>query len=174
LILVRPELVEAMDPDQVPCCAPGLNSQTPDDCGLYWKGYVETPVQPYGRMGHGPEGYGPGPGFESAPMGPEGMGPGGIEPSPELVIPPDAPREEVPSSARLPARTGEVVVSDRPAASPAPTSSRRPAYAKPPAAAPPSAPYNPSNRQARQNVGPTNVGSEPPGFIGPIGYDVKN
>lgn len=45
VILVRPELVEAMDPEQVPSCLPGNASMAPDDCGLYWKGYFETPVQ---------------------------------------------------------------------------------------------------------------------------------
>ena len=51
LIMVRPELVEAMDPDQVPPCGPGVNSMSPDDCELYWKGYIEVPVKP---PGHGP------------------------------------------------------------------------------------------------------------------------
>src|SRR6185503_3060915 len=49
LIVVRPELVEAMDPDQVPPCGPGANSMTPDDCDLYWRGYVEVPVRPQGQ-----------------------------------------------------------------------------------------------------------------------------
>lgn len=187
LIMVRPELVEAMDPDQVPCCAPGLSSQSPDDCGLYWKRYIETPVQPYGPEGHGPAGYGPGPGpamYENYNYGR----------SPEQVVPePAPPAEEIPS-ARLPMRArGPFVVSDRQQRSTtaqpsrmAPSSrmaqrptraatSRRPTYAQqPPSTANPSSSYNPSNPPGRQTSGQSNAGSDPPGFIGPIGYDVEN
>jgi pilus assembly protein CpaC len=166
LIMVRPELVEAMDPDQVPQCGPGLSSQTPDDCGLYWKRYIETPVQPYGPEGHGPGEDGPDPAmYENYNYGR----------SPEQVIPTPAPAEEIPS-ARVPVRaTRPVVVSDRSQAPPAAATSRRPSYAQqPPSQAKPSASYNPSNPPVRQTAGQTNPGSEPPGFIGPIGYDVKN
>jgi pilus assembly protein CpaC len=175
LVLVRPELVEAMDPDQVPQCAPGLSSQTPDDCGLYWKGYIETPVQPYGPQGHGPGSAGdPGlePAYEDSPA-PEGVMPGGVEPSP---APPPAV-EEIPSARRAPTRAkGAVVISDRQRTSPtAVATSRRPAYAQqPPTVANRSGSYNQSNPSVRQTAGPANPGSEPPGFIGPIGYDVKN
>jgi pilus assembly protein CpaC len=163
LILVRPELVEAMDPDQVPPCLPGMNSQQPDDCGLYWKGYIETPVQPYGRMGHGPDGPGHGPMIEEH------------IPTPEPVTPAPAPAE-APSTRVPPRSSGTVVVSDRPQApTPPAATARRPAYARQPSAAPnrPSS-YNPSNPQTRKTAGPSNTPSDPPGFIGPIGYDVKN
>lgn len=43
LILVTPELVEAMDPEQVPFGGPGLGTCQPDDCQFYWKGQVEVP-----------------------------------------------------------------------------------------------------------------------------------
>ena len=164
LIMVRPELVEAMDPDQVPNCAPGLNSQVPDDNGLYWKGYIETPVQPYGPQGHGPGGA---PGM----MGP---GPDGV--GPEQVTPTPAPQvEEIPDARGAVLPKGAVVISDRPANSPAPAaSSRRPTYAQPPAGAGArSGSYNPSNPQVRVGDSRAKVNSNPPGFIGPIGYDVK-
>lgn len=45
LILVTPELVEAMDPCEVPQTAPGLNTQSPSDCELFFRGYLETPVE---------------------------------------------------------------------------------------------------------------------------------
>ena len=45
LILVTPELVEAMDPCEVPMSAPGLNTQAPTDCELFFRGYLETPVE---------------------------------------------------------------------------------------------------------------------------------
>lgn len=44
LITVTPEFVEAMDPFEVPCGGPGLNSAAPSDKELYLKGYVEVPV----------------------------------------------------------------------------------------------------------------------------------
>ncbi len=44
LIMVTPELVEAMDPCEVPTTLPGMNSQNPMDCELFLRGYIETPV----------------------------------------------------------------------------------------------------------------------------------
>lgn len=44
LITVTPEFVEAMDPFEVSCGGPGLNSTVPSDKELYLKGYVEVPV----------------------------------------------------------------------------------------------------------------------------------
>ena len=170
LVMVRPELVEAMDCDQVPNCAPGLNSQIPDDNGLYWKGYIETPVQPYGPQGHGPAG-GPtafGPTNEGAPS--EGYGP-----APEMVPPgTETPTEAIPDARGAALPPNAVIVSDRPAGTPAPASSRRPGYAQPPAGAGAQAgSYNPSNPQRRPADRTANANSAPPGFIGPIGYDVK-
>jgi pilus assembly protein CpaC len=43
LILVTPELVEAMDPNEVPECGPGLHTTSPNDWELYMKGYLEVP-----------------------------------------------------------------------------------------------------------------------------------
>ncbi|MEX0977561.1 MAG: pilus assembly protein N-terminal domain-containing protein [Pirellulales bacterium] len=167
LILVRPELVEAMDPDQVPQCAgPGMSSQIPDDCGLYWKRYIETPVQPYGPQGHGPAGYGPGPMMQEHD--------GSV---PEQVIPTPAPTSEEIPTTKVPARPKTTVVaSDRGQNGlSAPPSSRRPAYAhQAPAVTTRSPSYNPANRQAQRTSQPANPPSDPPGFIGPIGYDVKN
>ena len=42
LVFVTPELVDAMDPDEVPPGGPGMNSCRPTDCQLYWKGHLET------------------------------------------------------------------------------------------------------------------------------------
>lgn len=44
LITVTPEFVEAMDPFEVPCGGPGLQSAVPSDKELYLKAYVEVPV----------------------------------------------------------------------------------------------------------------------------------
>jgi pilus assembly protein CpaC len=43
LILVTPELVEAMDASQVPPCGPGMQTTSPDDCELFLKGHLEVP-----------------------------------------------------------------------------------------------------------------------------------
>lgn len=43
LILVTPELVDAMDPEQVPPCGPGTQTASPNDWELYMKGYIEVP-----------------------------------------------------------------------------------------------------------------------------------
>ncbi len=43
LITVTPELVDAMDPHEVPRGGPGLNSASPSDGELYIKGHIEVP-----------------------------------------------------------------------------------------------------------------------------------
>jgi len=43
LITVTPELVDALDPHQVPRGGPGLNSMSPSDTDLYIKGHLEVP-----------------------------------------------------------------------------------------------------------------------------------
>lgn len=43
LILVTPELVDAMDPHQVPPCGPGMGTVSPRDCDLYIDGKIEVP-----------------------------------------------------------------------------------------------------------------------------------
>lgn len=43
LITVTPELVDAMDPHQVPRGGPGLNSMSPNDHDLYINGHIEVP-----------------------------------------------------------------------------------------------------------------------------------
>jgi pilus assembly protein CpaC len=43
LITVTPELVDALDPHQVPRGGPGLNSMSPNDHDLYLNGHLEVP-----------------------------------------------------------------------------------------------------------------------------------
>lgn len=43
LMTVTPELVDAMDPHQVPRGGPGLNSVSPNDHDLYYNGHIEVP-----------------------------------------------------------------------------------------------------------------------------------
>ncbi|MGD9126182.1 MAG: pilus assembly protein N-terminal domain-containing protein, partial [Planctomycetia bacterium] len=42
LVFVTPELVEAMDPEEVPAGGPGLNSCSPNDFKLHLKGHIEA------------------------------------------------------------------------------------------------------------------------------------
>jgi len=150
LILVQPELVEAMDCDQVPPCGPGENSVNPDDCGLYWKGYREVPV-PVGGAGHG-------------------AGPAG--PPPEEVNPPQ-PVEEMPRTTRNSAPGGRAVtVSDAPRGPV--TVARRPTIVQGSATPARGASYNPSNPQNSRVPTQARSNSTPPGLIGPSGYDVRN
>ncbi|MCA9212329.1 MAG: pilus assembly protein N-terminal domain-containing protein [Planctomycetales bacterium] len=43
VVLVTPELVDAMDPHEVPRCGPGERTASPDDIELYARGYLEVP-----------------------------------------------------------------------------------------------------------------------------------
>jgi len=43
LIMVTPELVEAMDADEVPLCGPGMRTTSPSDWELYLRGHLEVP-----------------------------------------------------------------------------------------------------------------------------------
>ena len=66
LILVTPELVDAMDPHEVPECGPGMGSMSPSNCQLYFGGQIEVP-NAYGPCGPGCQnGQGPCNGCETA------------------------------------------------------------------------------------------------------------
>ncbi len=152
VILVRPELVEALDPDQVPPCGPGMNSMSPDDCDLFFHGYTEIPIKNPNMMG---------------PMGPHA--------APEQVVPPNpsAPTEPMPNAQTSQRANRTVTVSDAPGdPRMAANSSRRGVPYQPPAATGPQS-YNPSNPQVRKARPQANPSTAPPGFIGPTGYDVK-
>ncbi len=43
IIMVTPELVEPMDPEDVPRCGPGTQTTSPSDWELYMKGHLEVP-----------------------------------------------------------------------------------------------------------------------------------
>jgi len=43
LVLVTPELVCAMPPDQVPQCGPGTQTDAPNDWEMFMRGYIEVP-----------------------------------------------------------------------------------------------------------------------------------
>jgi pilus assembly protein CpaC len=60
LILVTPELVEAMDAAEVPPCGPGLRTTTPSDFELYLQGHLEVPNCCPPGCSQAPEGQGVG------------------------------------------------------------------------------------------------------------------
>jgi pilus assembly protein CpaC len=43
LVMVTPEFVDAMDPEEVPDCGPGQSTESPCDKDLYLKGFIEVP-----------------------------------------------------------------------------------------------------------------------------------
>lgn len=83
LVLVTPELAEAMDPCDVPPCGPGMGTTSPNDREFYSRGYIEKPscgpcgtgwcpLPPDGQKSHVGQqggyapGPGPGPGYDAA------------------------------------------------------------------------------------------------------------
>jgi len=150
LIIVTPELVAPLDCGEVPQCFPGMHSDVPNDCQLYWKGYVEVPsCGPCGPGGCAPGGGG-GPGM----YGPQGTTDGGMPGSYEN-IPPG-------TMAPTPAQRGS--------GSPA-----MPRFNGTSTGAPPSnadTRYNPSSAPQQRSASSANRAPGSPGIIGPVGYDV--
>jgi pilus assembly protein CpaC len=148
LILVTPEIVEAMDPHEVPPRLPGENSTSPSDWQLYMLGKVEVP--------NGcPQGDGDS-GVHAVQVG-EGGAPT-LAPD-AAVSPKDLPRPPKAQDDSRPAAKGN---ESNPAAAPSATRARG----------------APDNRQDRSTVSrpsrSTGDASKPgglPGFLGPIGYD---
>lgn len=52
LIMVTPEFVDAMDPEEVPDCGPGQSTESPCNKDLYFKGLIEVP-KGYGQSCEG-------------------------------------------------------------------------------------------------------------------------
>lgn len=119
LILVTPQLVEPLDPCEVPCGGPGTNSATPNDCQFYIKGHLEVGTDAELAPGAGagqypphcpppPETFGPGHGDcpgGVCPDGPayDGLPPGAVQ-GPEMpgTMGPEAVEEVSPEPAPLP------------------------------------------------------------------------
>jgi pilus assembly protein CpaC len=132
LMMVTPELVEAMDANEVPPCGPGTQSTDPSDWELFMKGYLEVPkCCPTGCNADG----------KSRPEGscPETPPPDGMIPGPGEQVP--APPPSAAAGRRL--RTSE-----------------------------PHSRYSSSNPNGSAAASPATAENGPPGFIGPVGYDV--
>ena len=98
LVLVTPQLVEALDPHEVPPCGPGLNTTDPNDWQLYMEGHLEVPS--CGPCGHGYNcncGGNANDELRATEPGPEGdFAPQGVEMAPEYGPGPEVvPGEEI-------------------------------------------------------------------------------
>jgi pilus assembly protein CpaC len=147
LILVTPELVDGMAACEVPPCGPGMETTSPSDWELYMKGHLEVPnCCPTG-------GAGPCNNCNGSPSPEEGM----IGPE-QITTPPasDAAKNKSNPNGQYTAGAGySANVARRNGVSTTPysryTSSK------------------PNNPYGNSLSGDSN---NPPGFIGPVGYDV--
>jgi pilus assembly protein CpaC len=177
LVLVTPEIVEPMDPHEVPTCLPGMSSDVPNDCEMYLERKIEVPRH-HGRD-CGPDGnMAPQQRMEQLPPG-------------EPVIINDQAIRRVPSKpvTKMPATNGKspAQVAAKPPAS-KPTSKApiaKPAKAKAEVAktTPPTAGTTATTKPNRAKSSSSNKPSQTatakdqspgPAFIGPTGYDVLN
>jgi pilus assembly protein CpaC len=148
LILVTPDLVGPMDVCEVPLCGPGLATTSPNDWELYMQGHLEVPN------------CCPAPGSCVPCPGPDGLQP----PGDGMIGPEPIPSPEPAGTTRSePTMNPHVAVHGSPRTFSQPT---------PAVASKPDDRYS----RARPHTSPQPAASgdpnEPPGFIGPIGYDV--
>jgi pilus assembly protein CpaC len=186
VVLVRPELVEALDPHEVPRCGPGEFTTSPSDVDLYWRGYNEVPkccldgscpdCQPGGPAGPSYELVPPGtpsapPAVPArrAPLSPSARQPGpGARGTPAPVIHHGGPR--TPEGINTPP--------SRSTANVAPSPSPSQAAVAPVDSTGRNHPSIPSNRYLPVSTSPVpsaRGGEKPvsePQLIGPRGYDV--
>ncbi|MEX2559126.1 MAG: histidine kinase, partial [Pirellulales bacterium] len=163
LIMVTPQLVDALDPHEVPNCGPGLDTASPTDIQLYMRGHIEVPrcctdgscSDCRARGG----------------IGTDVLPPGAYEVPVESIGPPPTPQ---PGQSGQRGKASNV----RPTRLPASGDSlrRAPSGSDEASAGPAGAGrqhrHKPSSRN-RQAPSAQAVGQKtPPGFIGPIGYDV--
>jgi pilus assembly protein CpaC len=138
LMLVTPELVEAMDANEVPQCGPGMQTTSPSDWELFMKGYLEVPncCPANGQC--------------------QTNGSNPAEPPPDGMI--LTPGEKVPTPLPADAAGGPTHRGSN--------TSAMPSHSRP------------HSRQTRPNPNSSTADSasqarnSPPGFIGPVGYDV--
>ncbi len=168
LILVTPELVEAMDCHEVPpSIGPGMHTESPRDCELYGKGYIEVPRCAPGGGPVGPHGY------EGLPPGAEVV-PGEVEslPPPQGMGPshtgPQFDQGDIPGPSGSPSatRSGVTRHTGYAAANRSNTLDRSALDRSPKVS-------NDTVRRLPTARRPVSTGQSPPGFIGPTGYDVR-
>jgi pilus assembly protein CpaC len=147
LILVTPEVVAPLDCGEVPQCFPGMHSDVPNDCQLYWRGYSEVPSKgPCGCAAPG------GPGMYGPQGATDGAMPGAYENVPPGTAVPTPAQSGSPAPA-MPRLNGNA------SGSPPPNADTR---------------YNPSTGKEPRTANRANGAPGSPGLIGPVGYDVLN
>jgi len=193
LLMVTPQLVEALDPCDVPPGGPGTTSSSPSDFQMFIKGHIEVPRCPaddacrpslspgtlyeFSRPNGGPVGGQEG---ETVIEADEAIETPRPEPSPSasrtrpqtiMRMPPTAasrPAANAPATTATPATTAAAA-----SKAPAPPSARRVAPADGPQLLEQrTVSYKPNNPSSRNNSPPASSQS-PPGIVGPVGYDLK-
>jgi pilus assembly protein CpaC len=176
LILVTPEVVDALDPEEVPPCGPGERTTRPSNGELYWHGYIEVPAcctdgscescnRGEGANGAEANGTLP-PGAVEIPPGQpspaDGAARGWSRPSPAARTWPGARTVSGPGAPRGGVRTAP----DFSGAGSAQLTDRSVSVGTAPS-------YDRTDARAQNASGPTS-GESGPGLIGPLGYDVNN
>jgi len=144
LIMVTPELVEAMDQEEVPRCGPGMGTRSPNDVQAYLGGHLEMPAC------NGCGGFGCQSCAGYAPQGTPQVAPVGEVPAAGQGSFPQPPGP--PASAGMPLSSGGF------------QGARAAGY-------PPNS-YTGASRQYPARTVPSARNSGRSGFIGPVGYDV--
>ena len=157
LVLVTPEIIDALDPHEVPRCGPGEFTTSPSDVELYWKGYLEVPK----CCSDGSCAKCQGARAGAIPALPNGLG------VPVEIIP--GSEDPSPSDATLPLQHAPAAQSP---AAVSPTSSVNRSRFLPMSRPLSSSPYNPTNLQPTAETDLTKSSTFPPEMIGPVGYDV--
>jgi pilus assembly protein CpaC len=174
VVMVTPELVEPMNPCDVPPCLPGMSSREPNDCELYWKGHPEVPSCGPCAAGDclwGGEGHGGGPmmapGIEMGPAPQPGAPQPGVAPvGPANPSGPVVPKPPLPSSGTADPKTSWSAPRSSPTNRGSSVDSAQPVAYGEPVSYNRSRPQNPrSNPSAASHLAEPNL-------IGPVGYDV--
>ncbi len=161
VVTVRPELVDALDPLEVPACLPGEQTTSPNDVELYFRGYLEVPsCCTDGSCGNCQMGTMPNgtvievPGGEAVPT-----------PAETETLPPAGEAAGIVPQTRWSTPYGGKVVTP-PSESATPTTTSR-------AVMPITSPMSRQNRQNAYDSHRT-YPSEDPGLFGGVGYDDLN
>jgi pilus assembly protein CpaC len=189
LILVTPEFAEAMDPCEVPPCGPGMETMSPSDCDVYFKGKIEVPsCGPCGAsqpcycnapgLACGANGCGSCQGFGAPITVTDGDGapinsmPAPVPQSPTFPTPQEPQLVPAPANGAVPAQP--LPAPTQPALPNVSDSNRSSSVLRPQWMTASARPSNPSSRQdPTPALVPANRGTSTPGLIGPIGYDVQ-
>ena len=159
VVTVRPELVDALDPHEVPNCLPGEQTTSPSDVELYFRGYLEVPkCCPDGSCANCQNGHAPAQTVVEVPTSETPAAAADAVPD-ETVAPPTDGASVVPQSRRS-TRTSRSLQLPSAATRPVPRRTELPVT-------------NPPSRQDAANSYDSyrSQRSEDPGLFGGVGYD---